>query len=77
MNVEGLVGSEDVEMGWLRHGLFVWCGQPPRSREWEMLSSTSVTAEDRTITYVVPGHVSNATGFFSCLTPDVRAFVAG
>ena len=58
--VEGLVGSEDVELGWLRHGFFVWCGEPPRLREWEMLSSTGVITEDEIITYVVLGRVSNA-----------------
>ena len=75
--VEGLVGSEDIELGWLRRGFFVWCGEPPGSCNWEMLSSTSVIAEGGTITYVVLGHISNATGFFSRLTPDVCTSVAG
>ena len=43
-----------------------------------MLSSTSVgTAEDGTNTYVVPGHVRNATGFFSRLTPDSCLYIGG
>ena len=62
--VEGLVDSEDVESGWLRHGFFVWCGQPPRSRKWEMLSSTIVIAVDEIITYAVLGRVSNPTSVF-------------
>ena len=59
--VEGFVGGEDIELCWLRHGFFVWCGQPPRSRKWGMLLSTSVTAQDGNITHVVLGRVSNAT----------------
>ena len=74
---EGLVGSEDIEMCWLRHEFFVWCGQPPRSRKREMLSSTGVTAEEGSITFVVLGRVSNATGLLSRLTPDVCPSVAG
>ena len=36
-----------------------------------MLSSTGVTMEDGSITFVVLGRVSNVTGFLSRLTPDV------
>ena len=59
-----MVCSEDVELGWLRREFFVWCSQPPRSRKWEMLSSTIVIAVDEIITYVVLGCVSNATSVF-------------
>ena len=78
---EGLVGSEDIDLCWLQHGFFVWCGQPPRSREWEMLSSTSVITENGIVLpsmqfwdVLVMQH--SFTGFFSRLTPDVRTPVA-